>query len=121
MEAPAQDNDLVIIFTLRAVLDELIGDYLYIQINLHIMIWKLSIGSERMSHATIKREIVRQLDHMSPELQIRVLDFAQALVQPKGVPGKQLLRFAGVLKEEDVHFMTQAIEEGCEQVEISEW
>jgi len=44
-------------------------------------IWKLSItGSERMNHATIKQEIVRQLDHMSPELQIRVLDFAQALV-----------------------------------------
>jgi hypothetical protein len=85
-------------------------------------IWKLSItGGERMSHATIKQEIVRQLDHMSPELQIRVLDFAQALVQPKGVHGKQLLRFAGILKDDDVRNITQAIEEGCEQVEISEW
>lgn len=74
-----------------------------------------------MSHATIKQEIVRQLDHMSPELQIRVLDFAQALVQHRGVPGKQLLRFAGSMEADDVKAMIQAVEEGCEQVEISEW
>jgi hypothetical protein len=74
-----------------------------------------------MRQTTIKQEIIKKLDHMPPELQLRVLDFTQALVQPKGVPGKQLLRFAGILKADDIRAITQAIEEGCEQVEISEW
>jgi hypothetical protein len=76
-----------------------------------------------MNHSTIKQEIVRQLDHLPLELQRRVLDFTQALVLslPKGVSGKQLLRFAGVLKAEDAQVMTQAIEAGCERVDTNEW
>ncbi len=75
-----------------------------------------------MNHSTIKQEIARRLDHLPLELQRRVLDFTQALVLslPKGVSGKQLLRFAGVLKAEDAQVMTQAIEAGCEQVDTNE-
>ncbi|MDP2844863.1 MAG: hypothetical protein Q8N79_02160 [Candidatus Methanoperedens sp.] len=73
--------------------------------------------------SAIKQKIIEQLNHMPPKLQLRVLDFAQALVpsSPKGVPGNKLLRFAGMLKADDVQAITQAVEEGCEQVEISEW
>lgn len=76
-----------------------------------------------MTDSTIKQEIVRQLDHLPLELQRRVLDFAQALVlsSPKGVPGKQFLRFSGFLKEDDIQAMTQAIEAGCERVDMNEW
>lgn len=76
-----------------------------------------------MTYSTIKQEIVRELDHLPLELQRRVLDFAQALVLslPKGVPGRQLLRFAGALEAEDIQAMTQAIEAGCEQVDVDEW
>jgi len=76
-----------------------------------------------MSDLSIKQEIVRELDRLPIELQRRVLDFTQALVLslPKGVPGKQLLRFAGILESEDAQAMTQAIEAGCEQVDVNEW
>ena len=76
-----------------------------------------------MARSSIKQEIVKQLDHLPPELQRRVLDFTQALIlsSPKGVPGRQLLRFAGVLREEDAKTMTQAIQSGCEQVDTDEW
>ncbi|HLB70042.1 MAG: hypothetical protein OIN88_03165 [Candidatus Methanoperedens sp.] len=73
--------------------------------------------------STIKQDIARQLDHLPPEAQRQVLDFVQALAKsfPKGVPGKQLLRFSGILEAEDIKAMTQAIEEGCERVDMNEW
>lgn len=76
-----------------------------------------------MIDASIKTEIVQQLDHLPYESQRRVLDFARALAlsQPKGVPGKQLLRFVGAIEKDDLEAMTQAIEEGCEKVNLDEW
>jgi len=69
-----------------------------------------------MTHSSIKEEIVEKLDYLPPELQKRVLDFTRMLVlsAPKGVPGKQLLRFAGILDPADAQTMAQAIEAGCE-------
>jgi len=73
--------------------------------------------------ASIKREIIEQLDQLPIELQRRVLDFAHALVisAPRGTPGKNLLRFAGMIDEEDLNVMEKAIEEGCERIDESEW
>lgn len=73
--------------------------------------------------STIGQDIASQLEHLSPELQHRVLDFVQALAKsyPKGVPGKQLLRFSGVIEAKDIQAMTQAIEGGCERVDTDEW
>ena len=47
--------------------------------------------------SAITQQIINQLDQLPLELQRKVIDFMQALVisLPKGVPGKQLLRFAG--------------------------
>jgi hypothetical protein len=39
----------------------------------------------------------------------------------KGVPGRQLLRFAGSIPANDLQTMTQAIEAGCEGIDRSEW
>jgi len=52
-------------------------------------------------------------------LQWRVLEFtcALALTTPRGVPGKQLLRFAGAIPASDVELMRRAIEQGCERVD----
>lgn len=73
--------------------------------------------------STIKQDIAKQLDHLPPELQRQVLDFAQALAKsfPKGVPGKQLLRFSGIMEAEDIQAMSQAIEASCERVDVNEW
>ena len=40
---------------------------------------------------------------------------------PEGTPGCELLRFSGIITEEDAQAMSQAIEEGCEQVNTDEW
>jgi hypothetical protein len=62
------------------------------------------------------------LDRLPPELQRQVLEFARALakLQPKGVHGRQL-QFAGTIEPGDLDAMSRAIEEGCEQVDVSGW
>lgn len=68
-------------------------------------------------------KVVEQLRDLPQELQWRVLEFARALAQsaPRGVPGRQLLRFAGTISQEDAKLMREAIERGCEQVDANEW
>jgi hypothetical protein len=65
----------------------------------------------------IAQQVIRHLDQLPLELQRKVLEFTQALALslPKGVPGKQLLRFAGVIEADDTRVMSQAIEKGCER------
>ena len=76
-----------------------------------------------MTYSAITQQVIRQLNQLPLELQRKVLDFAQelALSTPKGIPGKQLLRFAGVIEPEDIRAMIQAIEVGCERVDADEW
>ncbi len=68
-------------------------------------------------------KVVEQLKDLPYELQWRVLEFTRALAfsTPRGVPGKQLLRFAGAIPVSEVELMRQAIEQGCEQVDVNEW
>jgi len=76
-----------------------------------------------MVNPTISESLMRELEHLSPDLQRRVLEFAHFLAASprRGVPGKDLLGFAGVLSSEDAEAMKQAIEEGCEKVDESGW
>jgi hypothetical protein len=74
-----------------------------------------------MSNSSIKVEIVEQLEHLPYELQRQVLDFVRELSRPKGVPGKQLLQFAGTFKTDDLQAMSKAIEAECEKVDMNEW
>jgi len=73
--------------------------------------------------STIKQDIARQLDQLPLELQRQVLDFAHALGRsfPKGVQGKRLLGFSGIMETEDIKAMSEAIESGCERVDMNEW
>ena len=68
-------------------------------------------------------KVVEQLKALPYELQWRVLEFTRALAisTPHGVPGRQLLRFAGVIPPDDLQIMQQVIEQGCEQVDVNEW
>ena len=68
-------------------------------------------------------EIVNQIGRLDYGNQRRVLDFAKALASAgrKGVLGKQLLSFVGVISAEDLGEMRNAIEEHCEKVEQDEW
>lgn len=68
-------------------------------------------------------KVIEQLKTLPEELQWRVLEFARALARstPRGVPGRQLLRFAGTISPEDAELMREAIERGCEQVDTNKW
>jgi len=72
---------------------------------------------------SIKEEISEQLDKLPVGLQKRVLDFTQALVlsMPKGLSGKDIKKFVGIISPEDAKAIEKAIEEGCEQVDINKF
>jgi hypothetical protein len=74
-----------------------------------------------MDNQSIKVEIVKQVNRLPYKLQQRVLDFVKVLSRQKGVPGKQLLHFAGTINSDDLQAMTKAIEDGCERVDVNEW
>ena len=76
-----------------------------------------------MSSAVIT-QVVKHLEVLPFNLQSQVLHFVQSLDNPitiRGVPGRQLLQFAGTIHTEDLQLMRQIIEEGCEQVDLNEW
>lgn len=73
-----------------------------------------------MTDTSIKDSLIAQIDKLPSELQRRLLDITKTLI-PKGVEGKVLLRFEGVILADDLELMSKAIEEGCEKVEVSEW
>jgi hypothetical protein len=68
-------------------------------------------------------KVIEELKDLPYELQWRVLEFARALTPstPRGVPGRQLLRFAGTVSPDDAHLMREAIKQGCEHVDANEW
>ncbi|NET59917.1 MAG: hypothetical protein F6K47_28340 [Symploca sp. SIO2E6] len=68
-------------------------------------------------------EVIEQLRAMPQDLQWQVLEFARTLVkvEVRGTPGTQLLPFAGSIPPDDLQLMREAIEQGCEQVDINEW
>jgi hypothetical protein len=71
----------------------------------------------------IIEKVIEQLRGLPQELQWRVLEFTRALAisAPRGVPGQQLLSFAGAISPDDAQLIREAIEQGCEQVDANEW
>ncbi len=65
-------------------------------------------------------EVVEDLDATSRQ---QVLDFARALQsrQPKGVPGRDLVKFAGTMTTEEADDLQAVIDEGCGQVDPHGW
>ena len=76
-----------------------------------------------MISPTVEAELREQLEQMPPEKQQRVVEFARELARskPKGVPGRDLLRFAGTIERDDLELMARAIEEDCERVDVDGW
>jgi hypothetical protein len=75
-----------------------------------------------MENSIVDR-VTDEVRTLAPELQRRVLEFARALAvsEPRGMPGRQLLQFAGGLTPEDAQLMRDAIEKGCEKIDSHEW
>ncbi|MBI3915208.1 MAG: hypothetical protein HY327_13610 [Chloroflexi bacterium] len=74
-------------------------------------------------HTPIVDRIVEQVETLTESKQVKVLEFVEKLriPIPRGVAGKELLRFAGAISDDDVALMEKAIEEDCERVDLNEW
>ncbi len=68
---------------------------------------------------TLVDKVIEQLTTLPCELQWRVLEFTRALAAsvPSGIPGQQLLRFAGTISQEDIRLVQQVIDQDCERVD----
>lgn len=64
--------------------------------------------------------VVKRLKTLPENMQRQVLRFTETLA-PRGVPGRRLLQFAGVIPADDLEVMILAIDEGCEQVDVHDW
>ena len=71
----------------------------------------------------ILNAILEQLKSLPEDMQKQVLHYVRALntATRQGVPGRLLLEFAGAIPGEDLNTIQQAIESGCEQVDLNEW
>jgi hypothetical protein len=81
------------------------------------------IQSKEARMNPIIEEVVQRLAPLPDNLQQKVLDYVQAIVDEAqaGTPGVRLLRYAGSLPLTELETMRQAIEKGCEQVEPHGW
>jgi hypothetical protein len=72
---------------------------------------------------TIKDQILRDLDRLSPELQRRALELVRGLAAPslKGASVDDLLSLSGTLDNESAREMREAIEEHCERIDPRDW
>jgi len=67
-------------------------------------------------------QIHSELDGLDAEKQRRVLEYVRTLRQSqKGMTGSELKQFVGILNTADARAMMDAIETGCEQVNLNEW
>jgi hypothetical protein len=63
-----------------------------------------------------------EFEKLTPDQQAEVMSFLRALRgTPVGTPGHQLLDLAGTISPEDLKLMEEAIEQGCEQVDLNGW
>jgi len=71
----------------------------------------------------VKEQILNDLNQLSPTQQRRAAELVRGLVStlPKGASVEDLLQVAGTLADEAAHEMMEAIEEGCERVDLHEW
>ncbi len=74
-----------------------------------------------MVDISLKQQILDQLDRLDTDKQRQVLEYAQRLSTPQGVPGESLFRFIGLIPTDDLEKMAQAIEEDCENIDLDEW
>ncbi|MGA2630696.1 MAG: hypothetical protein ABSG54_10835 [Terriglobia bacterium] len=71
----------------------------------------------------IREELLVALDNLPEEAQRRVAEYARTLTarQSPGFATNALLRLAGSIEALDLKQMDEAIQEGCEKVDVDGW
>jgi len=73
-------------------------------------------------YVSLPIEAKHQAEEFVAFLSQKYAPFAQpTTTRVQGIPGRELLRFAGTIEADDLEKMSAAIEEGCEQVDHNEW
>ena len=75
-----------------------------------------------MIDTDVQTELLKQFDQLPLPKQRRVLDFARSLTEsPQGVPGTELLQFAGIMTPEEAKDFLNGIKEECKRIDLNEW
>jgi hypothetical protein len=76
-----------------------------------------------MLDTSLQNELIKEMEQLPPNLQRKVVEYAHSLKKPlpEGTPGKDLLKFAGILSREEAEEMLKVIEEDCERIDPNEW
>ena len=76
-----------------------------------------------MVSSSLQKEILKELGKLKEREQHQVLNFTRHLARtvPRGTSGRTLLQFSSGIKRDDLKRMANAIEEGCERVNLDEW
>jgi hypothetical protein len=76
-----------------------------------------------MIKTTLKKKLMHDLDKLPVEMQVKVQDFilTMLVLKKKGVPGRSLLKYSGVLDADACRKITSAVREGCGIVDSHEW
>lgn len=76
-----------------------------------------------MSGLPIEKEILESLRDLSEMELSRVLAYVRSVKKSplRGVPGKEMTKFAGLFPPDVIEEMRLAIEEGCERVDPDGW
>ena len=68
------------------------------------------------------RQIQTEIGDLDPNAQQRVLDYVRSLKRTgAGMPARTLKKHVGCIDAADGQAMRDAIESGCEQVNMDEW
>jgi hypothetical protein len=75
-----------------------------------------------MENPVIAR-VLERMEWLPTDLQQLVLDFVQTLQTSaqQGLPGKEMLQFAGAIPADDIGHMRRVVTVACEQVPVNEW
>jgi hypothetical protein len=71
-----------------------------------------------------KQEVYNFMELVLKQSPMRQFNQERLLIREKikpGIPGSQLLEFAGLIEESDLALMSEAIETSCRQVDEHEW
>ncbi len=76
-----------------------------------------------MTSLAMKNELLHHLNRLPAAMQCQVLQFARSLemAAAAGVAGSTLVSFAGSIPQNDLNAMAQAVEDGCERIDVHEW
>ena len=77
-----------------------------------------------MQQMSIKGQITKEIDVLPLNMQKKVLEFIKILREPtvaNGTPGNNLMKFAGIMTEEEADELAQIIEDGCERIDYNDW